>query len=177
VKYNLLIMIFLTMVLLTACATPPNQSGPGNSMPAAPVSSATNTQEGTSTSDVSEEAQIKELVFNFGKRLQNVSLLAPDAAQEIKNQYSEFVSPSLVELWMDDVSKAPGRLVSSPWPDRIEITNLSKKGTDQYEVRGNVIEVTSVEVMNGEAAAKIPVRMVLQKVQGSWYITGFEQVQ
>jgi len=131
----------------------------------------------SSTDDVSEEAQIKDLVFNFGKRLQNVPLLAPDAAQEIKIQYSEFLSPSLLEMWMNDVSKAPGRMVSSPWPDRIEITNLSKEGSDKYEVTGNVIEVTSVEVVNGGAANKIPVRMVVQKVQGSWYITGYEQQQ
>jgi len=131
----------------------------------------------SSTDDVSEEAQIKDLVFNFGKRLQNVPLLAPDAAQEIKIQYSEFLSPSLLEMWMNDVSKAPGRMVSSPWPDRIEITNLSKEGSDKYEVTGNVIEVTSVEVVNGGAANKIPVRMVVQKVQGSWYITNYEQQQ
>jgi len=177
-KHNLLIMIFLTMVLLTACATPPNPSGSkvdSNATPASPVNPATNTPAQSSTDDVSEEAQIKDLVFNFGKRLQNVSLLAPDAAQEIKNQYSEFVSPSLLEMWMNDVSKAPGRMVSSPWPDRIEITNLSKEGSDKYEVTGNVIEVTSVEVANGGAANKIPVRMVVQKVQGSWYIAGFEQ--
>jgi hypothetical protein len=72
-----------------------------------------------------EETAVRDLVDNFGKKLRNVSLLAPDAAQELQKQYAEFVSPVLLETWMKDVSKAPGRKVSSPWPDRIEITSLA----------------------------------------------------
>ena len=114
---------------------------------------------------------------NFGKRLQNVSLQAADAAQEIQKQYSEFVTPALLEMWMNDVSKAPGRIVSSPWPDRIEITTLSKESTDRYELTGFVVEITSLELVNGGAATKIPFRMVVQKVQGSWLITEYAEEQ
>lgn len=179
-KRILLLMIFLTIAAITACAVQPNSSMPMiavNATATSPAAPTANTPARTSTSDVNEEAQIRDLVINFGKRLQNVSLLAPDAAQEIKDQYSEFVSPVLLEMWMNDVSTAPGRMVSSPWPDHIEITNLSKESSDRYGISGNVIEVTSVEVINGGAAAKIPVRVVVQKDQGNWYIIGFEEDQ
>ena len=179
-KHNLSVMFLLTMILLTACAMPPKSSEQkidSNATPSTPVSLTTSPPTQASTSTVSDEDQIKDLISNFGKRLQNVSLLAPEAPQEIKDQYSKYVSPALLDMWMSDVSKAPGRLVSSPWPDRIEITNLSKEGSDRYEIRGNVIEVTSVEVLNGGAAAKIPVRLVVQNVQGSWYIAGFKEEQ
>jgi DNA-binding TFAR19-related protein (PDSD5 family) len=63
-------------------------------------------------SNVAEEAEIKALVENFAKRLQNVSLQAPDAAQEMEKQYAEFVSPALLALWKTDVFKAPGRIGS-----------------------------------------------------------------
>jgi hypothetical protein len=117
------------------------------------------------------------LVQNFGKSLQTVSLLAPDAAQQLQKQYSDFVTPSLLETWMSDVTKAPGRMVSSPWPDRIEITNLAVDDSDKYVITGFVVEVTSVELVNGGAAAKIPIRIVIQKDQGHWLITDYKEEQ
>jgi len=115
------------------------------------------------------------VVENFGKRLQNVSLQSPDAAQEMQKQYSEFVSAALLETWMNDVSKAPGRIVSSPWPDRVEIISLVKEGSDKYVIIGFVVEVTSIEVVSGGAAAKIPVRIVVQKDQERWLITEYSE--
>jgi len=129
----------------------------------------------TGAGDEVEEAQIRELVENFGKRLQNVALLAPDAAQQIQKQYAEFVSPVLLEMWMSDLSAAPGRMVSSPWPDRIEIAALEKISADRYAVTGSMIEVTSTEVSSGEAANRIRVHIVLEKTQGRWLITEFTQ--
>ena len=51
-------------------------------------------------SSASEEGTVRYIVENFGKRLQNVSLQSPNAAQEMKEQYSEFVSPDLLETWV-----------------------------------------------------------------------------
>lgn len=112
---------------------------------------------------------------SFGKRLQNVSLLSADAAQEMQEQYAEFVSPTLLETWMSDVSKAPGRMVSSPWPDRIEITTLTKEESERYVINGFVIDLTSVEVVGGGVAAKTPVRIVAQRFQGHWLITEYAE--
>jgi hypothetical protein len=66
----------------------------------------------TTASHAADEAEIRDLVDNFGKRLQAVALQAPDAPQEMQKQYSEFVSPTLLDMWMNGVSKAPGLIES-----------------------------------------------------------------
>jgi hypothetical protein len=178
-KRFILVIILMAIASLVACATPPNLSvstSKGDTTAVSPTTSTTiPTPKQTIVSDMGEEDEIKDMVANFGKRLQNVSLLAPDAAQEIQDQYSEFVSPTLLDKWMHDVSNAPGRRVSSPWPDHIEITTLSKEDSGKYTITGYVIEVTSTEVLNGGAAARIPIRMTVQKDQGSWYITEYTE--
>jgi hypothetical protein len=154
-KHLLFTITLSALVSLTACTTLPVTSTP------------------TAASNPSEEIEIRDLVESFGKRLQAVSLLAPNAAQEVQNQYSEFVSPSLLEMWMSDISKAPVRIVSSPWPDQIEITTLLKEGSDRYVITGLVVEITSTEVVSGGAAARIPVLIVVQRGQGRWLITEY----
>jgi len=67
------------------------------------------------------------------------------------DQCSEFLSSELLETWTNDVSKDPGRVVSSPWPDHIEINSLIQEGAARYAVTGFVVEVTSVELVNGGA--------------------------
>jgi len=167
------------MVALVGCSLPPSSSTPAMDAfearisPTSPTNTSTPTQ--TTVSNGDEETEIRELVTNFGTKLQGVSLLAPDAAQEIQHQYAEFVSPALLEMWMSEVSKAPGRVVSSPWPDHIEITNLSKLDLDSYEVTGYVIEVTSMEVLNGGVAEKIPVHVIVHRDQERWYIVEYTE--
>ncbi|HAX69151.1 MAG TPA: hypothetical protein PK152_04935 [Anaerolineales bacterium] len=126
-------------------------------------------------SSTDEANHVGYVVENFGKRLQNVWLQSPNAAQDMREQYSEFVSPALLETWVSDVSKSPGRIVSSPWTDRIEITALANEGSNMYVVTGFVVEVTSMEVVSGGAAAKMPVRVVIQSDQGRWLITEYAE--
>ena len=120
-----------------------------------------------------EEGAVRYVVESFGKRLQSVSIPSPDAAQAIREQYAEWISLELLEAWTEEPSRAPGRIVSSPWPDHIEITALVKEGADRYAVTGFVVEITSVELGNGGAAAKIPVHLVVEKQEGRWLITGY----
>jgi len=170
-----LVTTLIVIASLVACGIPPTLSIPASNETATTVLIATPTSISAqnTASNEGEKAEIRDLVANFGKKLQAVSLLAPDAAQEIQNQYSQFISPTLLEMWMNDISKAPGRKVSSPWPDHIEITTLSKEDSGSYELTGYVIEVTSMEVSNGGAAARIPVHMIVQKNQGRWYIAEY----
>jgi hypothetical protein len=174
-----IITTLLLTISLVACSIPPIVSAQATSKTAtAPVITQTMplaSPTRTSTNTTIEEAAVRDLVENFGKRLQDVSLLSPDVVQEMQNQYAEFVSPALLETWTSDISSAPGRIVSSPWPDRIEITTLTKSGSDKYVITGFVIEVTSVEVVNGGAASRIPVHLVVQKSQGDWLITEYAQ--
>ena len=121
------------------------------------------------------EAAVRAVVEGFGKVLQMVSLQAPDAQETMQKFYSPFVSSQLLEVWMQDPYNAPGRIVSSPWPDRIEITAISKESPTKYSVTGEIIEVTSMEVVNGGAADRIPVQITLEEDQGTWMITGYQQ--
>lgn len=61
---------------------------------------------------------------------------------------------------MNDVIKVAGRIVSSPWPDRLETSILVKEDSGKYTITGLVMDVTSSEVVDGGVAAKIPVNMV-----------------
>jgi len=172
-------MTLLIPISVVACSVQPAKPEPTTS-PMAIGSTVTLTTPAIAPTqmadnDVSEEADVRGLVEDFGKTLQTVSLLSPDAEKQIEKRYAEFVSPVLLERWISDVSKAPGRTVSSPWPDRIEITTLTKEGSDSYVMTGFIVEITSVEVANGGAAAKIPVRIVVQKIQGRWLIAEYAE--
>ena len=176
-KSILLTVAVFAAVSLVACTAPPVRPTQVTDDQTATPTVQTTAPAPATPSAADEEVEIKTLVENFGMRLQDVSLQAPDAAQEIQQQYSDFVSPTLLESWIQDTSKAPGRLVSSPWPDRIEITTLSQAEPDRYEMTGYVIEVTSTEAGNGGAAAKIPIRIVVQRELGSWLITEYAEEQ
>lgn len=122
-----------------------------------------------------EEAEVREVVENFGKKLKMVSLSAPadDVRREIRAQYGEFVSVDLLSAWQSEPSRAPGRFVSSPWPDRIEISGMEKDAEGAYEVGGLVVELSSAEQVSGGVAAQYPVGLKLRKQDGRWVITGF----
>jgi len=72
--------------------------------------------------------------------------------------------------WLSDPSQALGRLTSSPWPDRIEIKSIVPMEGNKYLVKGNIIEVTSVEVVNGGKAASRPIELTVENSTGKWLI-------
>jgi len=116
--------------------------------------------------------EVKNVVLKFGAALKNVSLLAPEdiVKKSIKENYEEFLTPQLLTKWMDDPESALGRLVSSPWPDRIEINNLKKISEYSYEVTGSIIEVTSVEEESGGSAAERPITLTVKSIENKWLI-------
>jgi len=121
---------------------------------------------------VDEEANRKAvaaLVENFGRQLQFVSLLAPEhiVKQSIRDYYGQWVAPQLLESWLSDPSTAPGRQVSSPWPDRIEIGEINAVSERAYEVTGKIIEITGFK---DEIAAKLPIVLRVGKVDDRWAI-------
>lgn len=121
-----------------------------------------------------DEQEVRALVEAFGKQLRNVSLLAPGdvVASSIKENYGGYVTSELLQKWQDDPQSAPGRMVSSPWPDHIDILRIEMSGENQCTFYGEVIEVTSVEMEKGGAAAKRPVTVVARKADGCWLISG-----
>lgn len=120
-----------------------------------------------------DEAAVATLVEEFGRKLKLVSLLAPKevAGRSIQENYGGLVAPALLAEWQKNPQDAPGRMVSSPWPERIEIQDIKRVSESEFEVSGEIIEVTSVEMASGGAAARRPVTLKVEKVEGRWLIT------
>jgi len=59
---------------------------------------------------------------------------------------------------------------SSPWPERIDILSIKPLSEDAYEVKGEIIEITSVEKVNGGIAAKRSITLVAKKIGNRWLI-------
>ncbi|NPV92385.1 MAG: hypothetical protein HPY50_16595 [Firmicutes bacterium] len=157
-------LILLVAVSLFGCSgeTPP--ADPGQQPPS---------QEAAPQTDEAVRETVANLVKDFGGRLQNVSLLAPKDTliKSIQDNYGQYVSPDLLNEWQKDPQNAPGRVTSSPWPDRIEVLSVVKLPDSSYEVKGEVIEVTSTEKANGGAAARRPVTLAVGKIGDRWLIT------
>ncbi len=130
----------------------------------------------TATCTQTESQAVRNVVLEFGKKLQLVSVLAPreDLVEAIETHYSPYVSPVLLEQWKAQTSGIPGRETSSPWPDRIEIDSLIPKTVDAYEIQGRIVEVASAA--GGTAPVReIPVVIELEQSGGNWLITRFEK--
>jgi hypothetical protein len=123
-----------------------------------------------------DKQDIATIVQAFGKKLQFVSLTASSGSiiQAVKDNYGPFISAGLLSGWEEHPESTPGRMTSSPWPDRIEILSIDSNPDGSYDVQGNVIEVTSVEAVNGGVADTYQVAMKFRKqTEGKWLITGF----
>lgn len=129
-------------------------------------------QAGTQPNDDADKSSVVSVVESFGSKLQAVSLLAPadTVSQSIQDNYGDLVSPALLAQWRNDPQNAPGRTVSSPWPDRIEILTTEKLADDKYQVKGEIIEVTSAEKTNGGFAARRPISLVIRNIDNKWLI-------
>ena len=139
---------------------PPSSPAPGTATP-------------SPTPAPDPEQAVRDLVGAFGARLQEVSLAAPvdTVRASIRDSYGPYVSSRLLDRWLDDPAGAPGRLVSSPWPDRIDIRSVTAVSDTDYEVKGDIIEITSEETDTGGAAAIRPVTLRVARIAGAWRIT------
>lgn len=120
-----------------------------------------------------QTARVENIVRGFGSKLKMVSLLAPDdlLKESMTENYGKLVTKDLLEKWIKNPSEAPGRAVSSPWPDRIEIESSEKVSDNKYKIKGFIIEVTSAEKTSGEIAAKREITLDVEKIDGSWIIS------
>ena len=119
-----------------------------------------------------ENEDLIKLVEEFGGRIKNVSLLAPrnlviDAIQE---NYSPYVTEDLLQEWLNHPRRAPGKTTSSPWPDRIEIREVTRLSDNEYAVKGRIVEVTSTEAQGGGGAAYRPIELILRRSGNKWLI-------
>jgi hypothetical protein len=121
-----------------------------------------------------EKAEVTALVENLGSKLKEVSLSDPEevVSQEIKNVYAPFVSSKLLLDLTSNPTKAPGREVSSPWPEKIEIVSMDKQDTHTIRVTGKIILMTSVEMAQGGNAGETPIVLWVRNTDatGAWLI-------
>jgi hypothetical protein len=122
----------------------------------------------TVSSQTSDENAASSTVAAFGQTLQQVSLMAPDAATMIANTYAPYVDPALLQQWEADPQSAPGKVVSSPWPDHIQINSIAPQGSG-YVVDGELVFMSSAGVDN-----TTPVVIQLANENGSWKIVAFQ---
>lgn len=155
--------LLLALVLLAACADgePPPQSRDAAAPP--PVA------------DVPGERAVREVVERFGRRLARVSLLAPDsvAARAVREAYGGLVTAELLDAWTADPSRAPGREVSSPWPERIDVRAVRRLEPGRFRVEGEVVHVTSAERAEGGAAAREPVVLTVRETGDGWRVAAY----
>lgn len=123
-------------------------------------------------SEEAEKNEVIKFVQNFGEQLKMVSLLAPeDILKETMNEYyGEYVSPELIEKWLKDPVAAPGKLTSSPWPGRIDVLSVEKIAENEYIVKGNIVEFTSVEMEEGGIAAKREITLNIKRIDDKFII-------
>lgn len=118
------------------------------------------------------EAEIQDLVKSFGSKLQLVSLLAPQdiIKSSMQKNYSDYVSRQLLLKWISNPTEAPGRMTSSPWPDRIEVKAIKMLSKYEYEVKGEIIEITSDEKISKGIFAKRLITLTVTKINNKWLI-------
>jgi len=125
----------------------------------------------------SDTSDATAVVEQFGRRLQMVSLQSPTAKEDLRQQYSPFVAPALLDEWILALPAAPGRMVSSPWPDSIEVTSVEVLTAGRFSVSGTIQEMTSWELTHGGVAGQVPITMTVEEVEGVCLITQYQEVQ
>jgi hypothetical protein len=75
-----------------------------------------------------------------------------------------------LQQWKNDPRSAPGRVSSSPWPERIEIADFEKLSDEEYNITGRIVELTSREAAHGGIAAVRPVKISVKKIGEKWLI-------
>ena len=115
------------------------------------------------------ERKSRMLVEDFGAQLQQVPLLGADATSTMQEKYERYVTPELLEEWLNNVQLAPGRLTSSPYPARIEIEDVVPQGAG-YLITGVIV----LETSEGEAGRqKVLIQVV--PVDEQYRIAVFQQ--
>jgi hypothetical protein len=120
--------------------------------------------------DGEHEGDVRSTVAAFGNQLNAVSLLSPDAREQIRNAYGPYVSEELLTRWMAYPEEAPGRSTSSPWPDHIAVESVTMNDTGAYDVAGRIILKDST----GDAG-NVPVLLTVSNTEHGYRITAYTE--
>lgn len=116
---------------------------------------------------------VADFVRDFGHTLQNVSLLAPDAAAQIEAAYGPYASRDLLDEWEAAPTNAPGRLTSSPWPDSIKVSSVQNTGVGSYIVKAAVIDRVNAGTTT-QKTGETPILLGVIRDGVGWQIVEYE---
>lgn len=116
--------------------------------------------------------RIAQIVEAFGQNMKNVRIVVvPKETTEelIDRHYAPYVTKELLASWKRQIETTPGRELSSPWPERIEVQSVALAADGTYEVRGQVIWLAG-----GETVGEDAVTLQLKLEDGSWKINAYK---
>jgi len=115
---------------------------------------------------------IYQVVGEFGARLKDVDLSTPkqDILTAVDFNLRQLITSRLYEEFVQDTSRIPGRYVSSPWPERIQIDSVQRLDSGSYTVNGNQIMMDSDALAHGGNVGRTLITLTLKKVNGTWLI-------
>jgi hypothetical protein len=121
------------------------------------------------------DASARSVVEAFGQTLKNVPLTGTDAIarEAIEQQYAPFVTPELLAAWLANPDTAPGRLTSSPSPDRLTIATVETQGRGRV-ITGEVIMVTSADTV-AEPVDTVPFTAQVVPTDSGWKIAAYQE--
>ena len=139
------------------------------------ASSAAAGSSSTSTTSAQARHAARSVVERFGKRMQEISVLAPpDAVRaELPKAYGGLLSPELLKTWQAHPDQIIGREGSSPWPDHIEIKQLDCTAS-ACRVTGDVDYITSNEVAHGGVFMRRAIALDVTRSGSDWRITSVQ---
>jgi hypothetical protein len=115
---------------------------------------------------------IYQVVGEFGARLKDVVITASDqdVMTAVDFNLKQLITDRLYQVFVQNKIRIPGRYVSRPWPDRIEIDSIQMLDSGSYTVHGSQVVMTDDTVAHGGNAGEEPITLTLKKVNGIWLI-------
>jgi len=115
---------------------------------------------------------IYQVVGEFGARLKDVVITTSDqdVITAVDFNLKQLITDRLYQVFVQDKIRIPGRYVSSPWPERIEINSIQMLDSGSYTVHGSQVVMTDDTVAHGGNAGEEPITLTLKKVSGVWLI-------
>jgi hypothetical protein len=126
----------------------------------------------TSPPSAADINAIYQVVGEFGARLKDVVITTSDqdVIAAVDLNLKQLITDRLYRVFVQDKIRIPGRYVSSPWPERIEIDSIQMLDSGSYTVHGSQVVMTDDTVAHGGNAGEIPITLTLKKVNGIWLI-------
>jgi len=126
----------------------------------------------TSSQNAADINAIYQVVGELGARLKDVGLIAPDqdVITAMDFNLKQLITDRLYQAFVQDTSRIPGRVGSSPWPEGIEIVSVQRLDNGSYTVVGNQIMMDSDALAHGGNDGETPITLTFKKINGVWLI-------